>query len=99
MVQLYKSENPDSIDDKALLGAHLSLHATAIGKAILSQWPEVEVDEHVCQVGLPEKTENTITSKEVLKEELEGIRDRGYAINDGEHYHGVRAVATPILGG
>lgn len=98
MVQLYKSENPESIDDKALLGAHLHLHTTATGKAILSEWSDDELDEHVRQLGLPEQTENTITDRAELEAELEDVRERGYAVNDAEHYHGVRAVAVPIIG-
>jgi IclR family acetate operon transcriptional repressor len=98
MIQLYKSENPDSIDDRASLGAHLHLHTTAIGKAILSEWSSDEFDEHVRQFGLPQQTENTITDRAALEAELEDVRERGYAVNDAEHYDGVRAVAVPITG-
>ena len=98
MIQLYKSENPDSIDDKAPLGAHFYLHTTATGKAILSEWSQDELDEHIQQFGLPEQTENTVTNRAELERELEDTRERGYAVNDAEHYHGVRAVAVPIIG-
>jgi DNA-binding IclR family transcriptional regulator len=36
MVQLYKSEDPESIDDNAPLGDHLYLHSTATGKAMFA---------------------------------------------------------------
>lgn len=44
-----------------------------------------------------ETTENTITSKAQLLEEIERSRERGYAINDQEIHEGLRAIATPIV--
>lgn len=97
LVQLFKSENPGSIDDSASQGAHLNLHGTATGKAILSQRSHSEVDAFIERHGLPELTENTITKREELHEELEEIRERGYSINQAEHHRGVTAVAVPII--
>lgn len=97
MVQLYKSEDPESIDDSAPEGAHLYLHTTSIGKAILSQLSEDTIDSIIEQRGLPKLTNNTIITKEKLINELQKIRERGYSINHAEHYTGVRAIGTPIL--
>jgi len=46
--------------------------------------------------GLPAATENTITDRDELREELEQIRDRGYAIDNEERIEGIRYVATSI---
>ncbi|AUV83584.1 IclR family transcriptional regulator [Salinigranum rubrum] len=97
MVQLYKSENPDSIDDNAPLGTHLYLHRTATGKSMLAQLPEADVDRIVDLRGLPQSTAATIKTREELNRELDRIRERKYAINNGEHFPGVRAVAVPIM--
>ncbi|MFC7205312.1 IclR family transcriptional regulator [Haloferax namakaokahaiae] len=97
MVQLYKSEHRDSIDDNAPLGCYLHLHQTATGKSILAQLPEDEVDRIIDLRGLPQSTASTIKSREELKQELEQIRERKYAMNNGEHFPGVRAVAVPIV--
>ena len=97
MVQLYKSENRDSIDDNAPLGTHLHLHQTATGKAILAELPEDEVDRVIDLRGLPQSTAATIKTREELKADLEQVRERNYAINNGEHFPGVRAVAVPIV--
>lgn len=97
MIQLYKSENPESIDDNAPLGDHLYLHRTATGKSMLAQLSGAEVDEIIEWRGLPKSTAATINTREELREELEEIRERGYAINSGEHFAGVRAVAVPII--
>lgn len=97
MIQLYKSENPNSIDDDAPLGSHLYLHSTGTGKAMLSQLAEEERDAILQQHGLTELTSATITDRDQLLEELSETRERGYAINRGEHFAGVCAVAVPIL--
>lgn len=97
MVQLYKSVSPESIDDNAPLGAHLYLHSTATGKAILSKLPEDEIDRIVSLRGLPKLTAATISTRKELAEELKRVREQGYAINNGEHFPGVRAVSVPIM--
>lgn len=97
LVQLYKSENPESIDDNASLGAHLYLHSTATGKAILSQLPETEIESILDRRGLPALTDDTITDRDALSTELRETRERGYAVNRGEHHPGVCAIGTPIV--
>jgi len=72
------------------------LHATAAGKSILAHIPESRVDEIIERQGLPEFTVNTITDRENLEEELEEIRERGYAINNEERIIGMRALGAPI---
>ena len=73
------------------------LHASSTGKAILAHLPEERVDEIIDQQGLPEFTEHTITTREALFEELERVRQQGYALNDEEEIRGARAVGAPIL--
>ncbi|QCS44968.1 IclR family transcriptional regulator [Natrinema versiforme] len=99
LVQLYKSESSKSIDDKSPLGSHLHLHSTAMGKAILAHLSTEEIDRAIEKRGMPQLTTNTITERDALEEDLEVVRERGYAINRGEDFSGVCAVASPILSG
>jgi DNA-binding IclR family transcriptional regulator len=73
------------------------LHVTSAGKAILSQLPEERVEAIIDEVGLPAKTENTITDPDELFEELAEIRERGYAINREEEIKGMCAAGAPVL--
>jgi DNA-binding IclR family transcriptional regulator len=73
------------------------LHSSAYGKAILAYLPEVRVEEIIEGSGLPQRTEKTITSRDELFDELETIREQGYAQNDEEEIFGTRAVGAPIL--
>jgi len=72
------------------------LHITASGKAVLAHLPDSRVQEIIDRYGLVRKTKNTITEPEELFDELETIRERGYAVNDEEEITGIRAVAAPI---
>ena len=42
-------------------------------------------------------TDHTITTPEALQKELEDIRNRGYAIENGEYKVGLRSVAAPVF--
>lgn len=84
-------------------GSHIGrrrnmLHATAAGKAILANLPDEEVREILDKNGLPALTANTITEEAELIDELEAIRERGYALNHEEHIQGLKAVAVAIIG-
>lgn len=92
----------DSVGSSAKPSSRLNnyeyMHTTAIGKSILAQLPESRVDEITDRWGLPELTEETITSRVELDAELERIRERGYAINDQESIPGKRVAGVVAKG-
>jgi len=95
MVLVYHSEGPIDQDSHP----YMYSHTTAAGKAILAELPDERVHEIIDQWGLPRKTDNSITDETVLFEELETVRERGYAYNRAEcfeGYHGIGAVVTDI---
>lgn len=77
-------------------GQYETMHSTAIGKAMLAHLPESVVADIVDRHGLAPITENTITDRETLADQLDVIADRGYAIDDGETIPGLRCIASPI---
>lgn len=72
------------------------LHWSSTGKAVLAELPEKRAGEILDDRGMPEITEHTITDQAELFEELETIRERGYALNDEEQIRGVRAVGAAV---
>lgn len=74
------------------------LHCTASGKALLSTFPDERVEQLLDIEDLRRLTDRTITDPDALFEELETIRERGYATNDEEEIHGIRAIGVPIHG-
>jgi IclR family transcriptional regulator, acetate operon repressor len=85
-------------DDSHFLtnGRFFHVHSTASGKAILAEYSDDKVERMIQQWGLPEMTENTITDKEELFEELEQVRERGYAISEEEAIEGLWAIAKVV---
>lgn len=79
-------------------GKRIRMHALAGGKAILAHLPEAEVRAILDRRGLPAFTEDTITDRDALFEELATIRERGVAFDDGECVAGLRAVGVPVRG-
>ncbi|MCO8243700.1 MULTISPECIES: IclR family transcriptional regulator [unclassified Haladaptatus] len=72
------------------------LHCTAAGKAILARLSPTEIDAILDDVGLPERTDNTITDRDRLERELDGIRDRGIAIERGEQHPERNGIAVAL---
>ncbi|MBX0296429.1 IclR family transcriptional regulator [Haloarcula nitratireducens] len=95
-VYLHKASGENAIQTASYTGNRKDLHCTALGKAILSQLPESEVDEVIERHGLPARTEKTVTTREELFENLEEIRERGVAFDDEEILQGLRCIAAPI---
>lgn len=80
------------------IGKRIPLHSTSAGKAILAELPRERVNEIIDTWGLESVTENTITDPDVLYENLETIRDRGYAFNLEENVPGLHAVGVAVSG-
>ncbi|WP_123538638.1 IclR family transcriptional regulator [Halosimplex salinum] len=96
-VTLFRETGNRGVFTRTRVGTRLYLHQTAGGKAILSQLPEETVDDIVDRVGLPGATENTITDREALFDELARVRERGYAFNREESTDGLVALAAPLV--
>jgi IclR family transcriptional regulator, KDG regulon repressor len=77
------------------LGVRAPLHCTALGKALLAYQPEEFIEETIAR-GLPRRTAGTITSPHAFRQELAGIRARGYAVEDEEIEAGLRSIATVV---
>ena len=80
------------------VGKRSYLHTHAPGKAILAHLSEEYVEQIVDYHGLPVYTKETITDAESLWAELAEIRDRGYAVSDGEAALGIRSVGVAFEG-
>jgi len=79
----------------AAVGQRLPAHCTASGKLFLAHLPANELDVYLGKP-LPSFTKNTITSADVLRQQLEIIQQQRYAVDNEEFETGIRAVAAPI---
>lgn len=97
-VYVHVETGSHAVETNSRIGKRLYLHSTSVGKAILAHLPDQRVDEIIDEWGLPKQTENTITRREDLEEELEQIREKGVAYNREGNIKGLRSVGTPVLG-
>ena len=80
------------------IGRRVLPHCTGVGKALLAQLPNSAVEEIIQRNGMPAMTAKTITDIDALMADLERIRQRGWAEDNGEQEIGVRCLAVPVLG-
>lgn len=81
----------DSIGDKA------AFHSTAAGKSILAFMPDDKRNEILTNYTFVRYTKKTISNMDELEEELDKIRNNGYALDDEEGHEGVICIGAPIL--
>lgn len=77
------------------IGSSFPLHLGAAGKAALAALGDDEVDALLGQGELSRLTQH-VPDKGQLREELEVIRRRGYALSSGERVEGATAVASAV---
>ncbi|HMJ01669.1 MAG TPA: IclR family transcriptional regulator C-terminal domain-containing protein [Conexibacter sp.] len=97
-VTLAHVEAPADVDPRvaaAVLPRSGPLHATAAGKVFLSA--DTALVGEVLNQQLLAYTASTHVTRADLLLELATARECGYAVEDGEHYAGLRAVASPIV--
>jgi IclR family acetate operon transcriptional repressor len=78
------------------VGRRAHMHDTGVGKAILAQLRDENVRAIVARAGMPTPTDRSIGNVDDLIADLHVIRERGYAIDDGEQEIGVRCFAMAV---
>ncbi len=96
VVYIEKMETQRNLRMASSVGHRFPAYSTALGKAILAELPEAEVDAILRRWGMKARTPKTITTAKALKAELGTIRIRGYAIDDEENEEGARCVGAAV---
>ena len=90
-------ESPNStIRSMQRIGNVAPMHCTGIGKLLLCNYTEEEIDRFIQKEGLPRFTNFTPTTKWELMELLKKVRQEGVAYDNEECEIGARCVAVPI---
>jgi DNA-binding IclR family transcriptional regulator len=98
-VYVEKVEAPSFIKMNTWIGRRMEVHSTAVGKSLLAYLDAKERDAILRQRGLKKLTTHTITTLPKLLQELERVRQLGYAVDDEENSLGARCVGAPIFNG
>jgi IclR family pca regulon transcriptional regulator len=78
------------------VGTRFPAHVTSVGRVLISNLPEDEIELRLKRVDLRQVTAKTIVTADRLRTELRRVRDQGYAIVDQELEEGLRSVAAPV---
>lgn len=89
-------ESPHSLRWVARIGDRMPYYASASGKVLLAFLPPTQQSQ-VMKTRLEKLTPNTTTDPKLLRQELDAIRKRGYAVSQGERVEGVSCVAAPVF--
>lgn len=73
------------------------IHASGIGKALLAFHSDESVQTIIENQGLAAFTDKTVTDSQTLQNQLQDIRELGWAIDDEERTEGMRCIAAPIF--
>lgn len=98
-VFIYRDSGSEAAHIDTGIGDRVPIHCTALGKAIMAHLPDGRREEIIDRHGLTQITENTITDRDVLRDQLEETRERAIAFDDEERLNGLRSVAAPIFDG
>ena len=79
-------------------GSRLPAYCTSLGRVLLAQLPDAELDAYLARTELQPRTEHTITDPARLREVLAGVKRDGYAIINEELELGLRSIAVPVRG-
>lgn len=78
------------------IGARLPAYCAATGRVLLSAQPRTEVKFILSRMSRPPLTPKTTTDINALMDEIDSVRNAGFAISDEELELGIRSIAVPI---
>nr|WP_269440725.1 IclR family transcriptional regulator C-terminal domain-containing protein [Micromonospora tarapacensis] len=77
------------------IGRRLPAHATALGKALLAEHPDQDVDG-LLSWPLPRLTPHTLTDRDALHAALATVRAAGHAVDREENAEGIMCLAMAV---
>lgn len=95
-VYIDKVEGPLATILYSRIGRRAPVHSTGVGKALIAWKSEEELRKILAGYHYLPRTPNTIANELEFRNELEKVRQAGYAIDNQENEPGVRCIAVPI---
>jgi IclR family transcriptional regulator, pca regulon regulatory protein len=78
------------------VGSRLPAHLSAIGRVLLAELPDAEIERRLRRVDLRKETERTLHEVRSLESEILRVRSDGYCVIDQEMETGILAAAVPV---
>ena len=97
VVCLDQVSSKHSLRNDQPIGSRVSAHCTSMGKSMLANLDDHEIEKLFQKKKLDKFTPNTLSNLRELKKEIKTIRSIGYAIDNEEAVQGVRCVGAAIV--
>ncbi|SER87072.1 IclR family transcriptional regulator domain-containing protein [Corynebacterium cystitidis] len=78
------------------IGTRFPAYATSMGRVLLADRSEEEIDHYLKQAPFEALTPKTLTTPNQLESELARVKNQGYSLVDQELELGLRSVAAPV---
>lgn len=98
VVYICKAEPENPIITTATVGTKNPMYCTSLGKAILAYSDEETTKQVLGRIRFRKKTEQTILDKESLLQELDRVKEKGYALDAREVEDHMECVGAPVFG-
>jgi IclR family pca regulon transcriptional regulator len=79
-----------------VVGSRLPVYCSSMGRVLLANLPEADIQAYLQRVELKPHTTRTITDPVVLAAELRKVKQQGYSLVDEELEEGLRSLAVPV---
>lgn len=97
VVYIDKIESTRRVRMYSQVGRRAPAHCTGLGKVLLAALSGPALDQVIQRRGLRAYTARTLTSPEAVRNHLAIVRQRGYAVDAGEHEELIRCGAAPVF--
>jgi IclR family KDG regulon transcriptional repressor len=97
VLYLDKIESQRRLRIHTSVGGTTALHATGMGKSILSILPDSLRDTLIGKLDFEKRTARTITEPQLLREHIQTVIENGFSTDCEEFEPGLHCVAVPLL--
>jgi IclR family transcriptional regulator, pca regulon regulatory protein len=78
------------------VGTRFEAYATSMGRVLLAGLPEPRFEEYLSRLHLRARTDRTVRTVDMLRQEIDKARAQGWALVDSELEEGLRGAAAPV---
>jgi len=97
LVYIARSERVRIMSIALQVGSRLPAYCTSMGRVLLAQLSDAELDAYIGRSVLEQRTARTVSSKQRLRELIASVRRAQYAVVDQELELGLRSIAVPVF--
>jgi len=97
-IYLAKIEGETRVSVRTWEGLRLTLHSSAVGKALLVTHSKGELLALFPEEQLQVFTDRTVSTRTEFFGQIDQVRTRGWAFDDEERFENLRCIAAPIYG-